>query len=565
VRTPPLRAEYNDYGSIGVVHPDDAPIQELWMRGLREDLVQQGQGDNSYHDPPTSRSMSFEDLLKALRSRRVLVTRAFDHPARNLLKEKRWPGSFRARVESVLRAALGGQVSDHEAPGTWCVDEPVPNLARVRYGRYEGGAEHMDAQRRALAVVQAAGMAGAIGAGSGRYGFSPDLLVFPAPSVPGGEHTFGPQWDMAPGQAADKGRPLRVELAMIREDVWQQLIAFPHSEYLSLRCLACDQSSSYHSQGALCPDQSGYGTPLSHPPGSRYLRGPIFPETVEYVVERRGDSEYVWYGLSAFRHAIRASWGSIVERHATGHWPYWAKCDREDEESAPVASEPTPEGAESLARLTARWKAEEDRVAALPQEERASLLAARQADRERYAAERVRLRERPHFTDFWIKHADCDAGDDVSPGAWILRDSIPWVIGIPEHLAMYLADRTEVPDVVLDGIVELAAVKAVAMGVGATWKPAVSSGPQDPEWGEQVRFSRTVLDVALTELSKSREYDDRPIAEAPRALCVAIDRARRHTVLPPTRNPLRWLYLRLRRWFHAERSETRKGHDLHAQ
>lgn len=66
IRTPPIRAENNDYGSICNVHPDDARIADLWLRGLREDAVEKGLGDNSCHDVPVSRDMSFDQLLVAI-------------------------------------------------------------------------------------------------------------------------------------------------------------------------------------------------------------------------------------------------------------------------------------------------------------------------------------------------------------------------------------------------------------------------------------------------------------------------------------------------------------------
>lgn len=47
VRTPPIRAKYNDYGLIHEVHPEDERIADLWIRGLREDAVEKGLGDNS--------------------------------------------------------------------------------------------------------------------------------------------------------------------------------------------------------------------------------------------------------------------------------------------------------------------------------------------------------------------------------------------------------------------------------------------------------------------------------------------------------------------------------------
>jgi hypothetical protein len=65
VRTPPLRAIYNDHGSIKQVHEDDRFIGSLWLRGFREDLIEKGLGDNTVHDASVSRDMSLEELVTA--------------------------------------------------------------------------------------------------------------------------------------------------------------------------------------------------------------------------------------------------------------------------------------------------------------------------------------------------------------------------------------------------------------------------------------------------------------------------------------------------------------------
>jgi hypothetical protein len=79
VRTPPLRAIYNSYGSIEKIHPDDKFIADLWLRGLREDLIEKGLGDNSVHDVPTAKDMSFDALLDAIHEGRVEVRQDAKH------------------------------------------------------------------------------------------------------------------------------------------------------------------------------------------------------------------------------------------------------------------------------------------------------------------------------------------------------------------------------------------------------------------------------------------------------------------------------------------------------
>ena len=70
-RTFPIKAKYNDYGSVDNV--EDGIGRDLWMEGFQDDLLSVGQGENPYHDPPTSKDMSFDQLLTALVEDRVRV------------------------------------------------------------------------------------------------------------------------------------------------------------------------------------------------------------------------------------------------------------------------------------------------------------------------------------------------------------------------------------------------------------------------------------------------------------------------------------------------------------
>src|SRR5262249_20739841 len=112
VRTPPLRAVYNDYGSIERVHKADAFIAKLWLRGLREDVVVKGLGDNECHDVPVKIDMSFTQMLTAVQEGRLEVIQ----DARHFWTRKlRGPGSDRSleafespmklRVEALLKTA----------------------------------------------------------------------------------------------------------------------------------------------------------------------------------------------------------------------------------------------------------------------------------------------------------------------------------------------------------------------------------------------------------------------------------------------------------------------------
>src|SRR5262249_38793924 len=153
-----------------------------------------------------------------------------------------------------------------------------------------------------------------------------ELIVLPAPgrdSVPAGT---GPQWDMGPGQDADRDKLLRVTLAVIREDVWTALVDYPHHEGVHLDCDACGQQSCYHAEDLQCPTKSINGRPYKKQGrGARYTHRPVFPDGVEHVVEPRPYGETVWYGTAAFRHGTRSTWDKVCA--------YFRDRDRPDEDS----------------------------------------------------------------------------------------------------------------------------------------------------------------------------------------------------------------------------------------
>jgi hypothetical protein len=494
LRTPPLRAEYNSYGSIENVHVDDRPIAELWLRGLWEDLVELGQGDNSIHDVPTARGMTFEELLGAIRVGRVLVRQDV---------KTFWRGSsprdqdktLVQRVRETLEAGMPGTVSSQSEPGKYVVDEPVPNLIRIRFGKYLHGKALMQGLERAQAIVERASFIGAITAGSGRYADEADLLVFLRPGAHTG--TAGPQWDMVSGATADEDRRLAVSMVMIREDVWQALIAYPHKDLVSLPCTTCGQMPWYHESGRICPtkkinehDENHY---KEHAPGTTYSHGPVLDEGVEHRIVATEWTESVWYGISAYRAGVRRGWSAIVrhfvERNEpkTEMDPLWAQ---EDQKFLDV--------------IQAHIEEERERVAALPEAERLEVEAKNRAEAKVIEAEHLRKRLNPRFSDFPIRHGDIDR-DDRAIGCWIMQESAPGVVGIPEHLSMILADRSDPGEVVLDAIAELAAVRRVLGMVGVPIRPATSSGPQYAEWPEFVRFHRTLLAISEAEVARTRD------------------------------------------------------------
>ncbi len=309
IRTPPIRAVYS-CGSVENVNPDDKPIVDLWLRGLREDLVE---------GVSVLRDMPFEVLLAAVKAGRVQVR---------------------------------------------CVTND-------------------------------------------------DRCM--------------------------------VSMAMVREDVWQALIAFPHSDSVTMACDACGQALWYHDKGHTCAHK---GRTLS----TTYSHGPVFAAGVPHVVVKRDSDEIVWYGLAAIRHDVWTAWRKIVAHYGERSKPLTYMDQIRSEEDQKF-----------LGHIEAAIVKERTRVATLPKAEAP-----------------------PRFGDFPIAHRVLDARDPTGRTieSRILVASAPGMIGISEHLSMLLADRAEPAPVILDSVAELAAVKRTLDVVGAPLRPSHVEGP------EFVRFHR---------------------------------------------------------------------------
>lgn len=546
LRAPPLRARYDGGGSIEDVHRDDEIVAELWLRGLREDLVEVGTGDNQCHDVPVRKKMKFDDLLAALQEGRVLVRQDAEHFWRRPLKRDHsalMPDSEERRererytpslpkVEALLeadpglRAELGGKVT---GSGLFCgkfvVDEPRPHVVRVRWekavtgdGRKKYVAEEetlaeVRQLKRAKMVAEAAGLLGCVVASTACAQGSTELLVFAPPRST--LHRAGPVW-YAGEKENERGEdaPLRVSMAMVREDVWQAMCRFPQGDSVNLDCANCGQRSFQHREGCRCPNRSIDGKPLKkHPKSSRYAHGPVFPDGVEHVVVPGSWGETVWYDAGAHRHVVRAAWAEVVEHY----------CEKaEIRECAQSGSDPFDKW---LAKLRKENDAERARVAALPAAERNKIKAAQKAMLDEYLAEERERQEKPVFGDFSL---DFVAGGGAHrPGAWIFRYSVPGVISVADHLSMMLADRKPVPPHLLDAVAELAAVTEALHQSRRQWEPAQSTGSQFPEWDLHLRYLKMLAAVAESEIaarnaSDSRDANEPPMACAPPTLAEVV-------------------------------------------
>jgi hypothetical protein len=454
VRTPPIRARYNDYGSIEDINKEDEFTANLWLRGLCEDLVEKGPGDNQCHDVPATKDMTFDQLLMALWERRIEVVQDAQHfwrrPMPRAVDDDAEPTDQSVPMFKRIKRLLGEG---------YTVDEPVPYLVRVRFGRYMQGAKNVAGLKKADTIVTKAGFVTMIAAGSGRYADCADLLVTNPPSKD--QRFTGPLWDMASGQKAADDKRLPVRLAMVREDVWQAAITYPWSKGVYLDCTTCGQEAYYHKKNRQCPSKMVNKKPLKpHKKGSTYTHGPVFPPEVEHRVLATEYGETVWYGLDAFKVGVRAAWKKVL-----------AHFDKQGHPAGLV------------------------------------------------------------FGDYLISDLVLPRGDDL--GSCAFHSELPGVISIGDHLSMCLADKQEVPTQVIDSMAELMAFQYAMRAVGAVWKPAIQTGPQDPEWTEYVRFNETLAQISKKE---ARRHEKK--ARLPTTLGEAFKRFA-PTIKPPVKRAKR--------------------------
>ena len=208
----PLKAVYNDYGSVEGLEEDFS--LNLWHLGLQRDLIEQGTGDNACLHVPTSKDMETEELLQALWEGRILVKglETVEERAevmKGLMPELHPGVPTMARVKEVIEKA--GLPLAEEYPSEGFLVDLYPNqFVRVRWSG--------ENQILKLSEFQPhlGSFATVVTTGSGSYSDPAELLVAPKP-LPGGEH-YNVLFHK------EESRNLHVVQAMVREDVWQVLL-----------------------------------------------------------------------------------------------------------------------------------------------------------------------------------------------------------------------------------------------------------------------------------------------------------------------------------------------------
>lgn len=224
-RTWPIRAKYNDYGSIEGW--ETGPVQALIMRGLQADLIEVGVGNNSIHDVAVKKDMPFEDLLNAVWEGRVMVKRnALDEECVEKIiptpETPKWVPTLH-NVEAVLsEVQLPGQ-------GRYLVDEQKDRV-RVRWDGLSGDYGKDEERLLTAKSVLEQTFAVVLTAGGGSYPNSVELLCFMA-------HGKDEQGHARRIYVAEEKPTLLIQQAMIREDVWQALLGLkitdPYKGYSS--------------------------------------------------------------------------------------------------------------------------------------------------------------------------------------------------------------------------------------------------------------------------------------------------------------------------------------------
>lgn len=201
-RALPLRGKA---GEFQMVDPLDISPQdwETIQQGFQQDLVEVGVGDNTVHDVPVRKGMSFSSLEEAIREDRVRVTVA--GPTTSTLPDP--AAHLRPTLHNIEQILQRAGIAD-----VWLVDE-VDGGCRVRPKTWHVSREvHLPPLKVALTGFTLAVVAGV---DSGW-----EVRCFMSPGHSYGDHgTVGHRWH-TPRQGVTT---VPVQAALIREDIWQKV------------------------------------------------------------------------------------------------------------------------------------------------------------------------------------------------------------------------------------------------------------------------------------------------------------------------------------------------------
>ncbi len=223
-RTYPLKGKYNDYGAIE--DHEVGPVNDSWIRQFQDDLVVKGVGDNQCHDFAINKTMTFDDLLAAVCGKRgrLEVTRepCEGRALTRKIEEYYPPLEDRVGIPSLqsvtkIIIGLGFEVitnGDGEAPNMFLVDdEDGSEQIRVRRSGFSEDRRTPNDFTSICKAAKSHGYAAMVTQGNDGY----MVLIHPgieAKQVRG--------FNFRSQEATSK-----IELAMVREDVWQAMLKMP--------------------------------------------------------------------------------------------------------------------------------------------------------------------------------------------------------------------------------------------------------------------------------------------------------------------------------------------------
>jgi hypothetical protein len=275
-RVYPLRAVYNDYGSVEDV--EDGPAQQAWLDGFQEDLVERGWGDNSVHDCDTPKDMTFRHMLEAAWQQRL---RVYQTGSRNRPVVPDGVPTI-ARLGEVITSAGLEVFTGAHGPKKIIISDAGQHTYWLRAGDLGGNTSALD---RLLPAVQVSYDA-EIRPGIGAYSHDQNEIFV---------------------QAKDLGAPLpadpesfMVSQAMIREDVWQALIAIPVTTWQGTFTVERMRASARKTWDAVVPE---WAKPNIYGPG--YDQTILIENRDEYRRLLKGGIPYTTGLDSAFRTVSR--------------------------------------------------------------------------------------------------------------------------------------------------------------------------------------------------------------------------------------------------------------------
>lgn len=210
-RSIPLKAKYNDYGSIEE-YDTKAPAIAAIRGCLDQDMIEQGVGDNTIHDVATRKGMEFDAILNAVGERRLKVSRQTWRTHLPSAEPERGIPTL-GRVESLL---------EQEGIAKALVDERGHGWIRVR----EPAFRSTTLLEKALPILQKH-FAAMLTSGTGCYSDFAEIQVMPKPALSDQGYAISHLKD------EPQELPLLNQQAMILEPVWQALCH--RSGYQSIR------------------------------------------------------------------------------------------------------------------------------------------------------------------------------------------------------------------------------------------------------------------------------------------------------------------------------------------